>query len=139
VKRSTILRLAAVLALGAGCDLDAPTKLAIVEEEPVSPPALANSPALFDLIGAIEDVRIRILPTLDAEAEAERLAAHLRDLTTHLLSGRVGQAEQSLGLARGILGDEGADGTAALGHPVDVGVIHLLLDRAEQVLLEEFR
>jgi hypothetical protein len=138
MKRWTTLWLAAVLALGAGCQMDAPTQPAIVEEKPVAPPAFVNSAAVLDLIRAIEDVTTRILPTLDAEVEAGQLDRHFRDLGTHLLSGRVGQAELALGLAQEVLSENGAEAATPLGHPVDVGVIQLLLDRAEQVLREEF-
>jgi len=134
MKRWATLPLAAVLAFGAAaCQLDSPTETAIIEEERVAPPRIASA-AMLDLISAIEDVNTRILPTLDNEGEAGRLATHLSSLGTHLLSGRMVQSEQALGLARGVLSGAGA---APLGHPADVGVVQLLLNRAEQVLREE--
>lgn len=110
-----------VLALS-GCGRDAPTA---AESQPVAVPE-----EFAGLAVALEDVRIRILPTLAADPAAQALGSALGQLEMALGQSEAAELESALGRARTAAAQLGAEPSLA----PDVDVVLLLLERIDHVL-----
>jgi hypothetical protein len=105
-----------------GCGEDAPTA---AESQPVVAPE-----ELAALAVALEDARIRILPTLATDPAAEALGSALGQLEHALSQSEAAVLEGALGRAHAAAAQLGAEPSLA----PDVDVVLLLLERIDHVL-----
>jgi hypothetical protein len=124
MKRLAVLPLAAVLALGTGCK-DSPTGPG---EEPI--PLVISAELLAEVVAAVDDALLRILPALQDAGRTEQLRDHLQALRQSVSARDRGAAQQAHARAQAVLIPQ----SATLGDPADVGAIQLVLDATGDLL-----